>query len=152
MNNAKLIINCLYLENYSDNPTTKPYWKAKGNHTFIMEVNSDEWLYGETEVMEFINHQIALSHNNEICKYIPNSVEIEFSEPTQLEPMDMAQLLRMRESNTVSKNIVPTRPQLSPAAQNHFVNQWSNYRTNLIKDELVSYQREEALQNEYNNY
>ena len=120
--NATLIINCIYLENYSDNPTTKPYWKAKGNHTFTMEVDSDLWLYGETEVMEYINHLIALSHNNEICKFIPNNVEIEFSKPTKLKPMDMAQLLRMRESNTVSKNIVPTRPQLSVAAQEHFVN------------------------------
>ena len=147
--NATLIINCIYLENYSDNPTTKPYWKAKGNHTFTMEVNSDLWLYGETEVMEYINHLIVENHNNEICKYIPNDVQIEFSEPTKLEPMSIEDLDRLKESKLLKRNIVPTRPQLSPAAQEHFVNQWSNYRDNLIKDELVSYQRENYA---YNNF
>ena len=145
MLNSKLIITCAYLENYSDNPNTKPYWKIKGDHIFEMELSSDLWLYAQDEVEQYINHSIAKAHNNEYCKYIPNSYEIRFDEPEQLPSMDMAKLNNLKKHHCLLRNSAPTRPQLSVAAQEHFLNNLPAYRNNIPESEFESYKQEIAL-------
>lgn len=139
---ATLIIDTQYLENYGCDK--KPHWKVKMGHEFSIQVNSDDWLYGETEVKAWINHQIETKHNSDYQKYIPVNYQIKFEESTKLdvfEPETITQ--KYPDYEGLSKNLIPEIATLSKNALYHFAENFNEFSDNLTDNQC------EVLRNEF---
>ncbi len=85
---CKLFINCQYYQNYSDTDT--PYWKPKGGHEFVIEVESDVMYSNKLE--EHLTKMVE-DETTEYEKFEYRGHELKFSEPTELNPNKLMKLI-----------------------------------------------------------
>lgn len=79
----KFLLNCQYYENYAfdaEGNLNGEYWKKKGGHSFLIEADSDDVMYADSELFA----KICSEQSNEYCKFEFVGIEMAV-EPTVLD-------------------------------------------------------------------
>ena len=80
-----IIISAQSFENYGS--TEAPHWKPKGEQTFSLQADADDFFYGENACVKAIERLLA-RQSNAMFRYEYRSHDIVFHEPIVLDSAD----------------------------------------------------------------